>query len=229
MATPYALHHLSVTESTQDEARSLFEGSAVLVVADAQTAGRGRHGRSWVTAPRALAASLAFLPSVPPSAWGPLPLAAGLAAREAIASTWSVEVGIKWPNDLVTASGKVAGILVEVAGGLPVAGLGLNVWWEHPPEGYAGLLETDPGLEAPHAVAARWAEQLLDRAGRLSDDWGREEYERHCLTLGHDVRWRPHGEGRAVAVAEDGSLVVRTETGVEQLRAGEVWELRSSE
>jgi len=228
MATPYALHHLAQTDSTQDDARLLFEGEPVLVVADRQVKGRGREGRGWRSAPRAVAASLAFRPGWPIESWPLVSPTSGLAARNAIGQVTGSDLGIKWPNDLVSDRGKVAGLLVEADNLVVVAGLGANLWWPDPPAGYAGLLDADPGNGEAVSIARRWAEQLLTLTALPEHEWGRDEFERHCLTIGERIRWKPDGAGTAVAVAEDGSLVVETDEGRLLLRVSEVWEVRSN-
>src|SRR4051794_18215127 len=103
----------------------------VVLIAEAQTAGRGRHGRSWSTPPRsqiALSAGVG-VGALPSDVWGWLPLLTGVAVVDAIAEVTGVTAGLKWPNDvLVTDRGKLAGILAEVAApeSLVVIGLGIN-------------------------------------------------------------------------------------------------------
>jgi BirA family transcriptional regulator, biotin operon repressor / biotin---[acetyl-CoA-carboxylase] ligase len=221
--TPYVLLRLEETPSTQDEARRRFSGPPLLVVAERQTAGRGRRGRAWEEADRALATTLAFRPEWSPETWGRLTLVAGLAACRALGKG----VGLEWPNDLVTTAGKVGGLLAEAAGGLATQGLGVNLWWPRPTvAGAAGLLAADPGPEAPEKVAAVWAEDLLRRVAAGPEGWGQEEYVGFCLTLGREVTWEPGGRGRAVGVAADGGLVVETAAGRRVLHAGEVHTVR---
>lgn len=97
-----------------------------------QTAGRGRHTRSWTTPPGvSLAVSMLIRPTVPPARWSWLPLATGLAIGDAIAATTGLQVELKWPNDLLIDGRKVCGILAEqvmVDGDLCVViGCGINV------------------------------------------------------------------------------------------------------
>jgi BirA family biotin operon repressor/biotin-[acetyl-CoA-carboxylase] ligase len=209
--------------STQDEARSRFGGDPVLVVAARQSAGRGREGRVWDTASRAVAASVAVTPVWPERAWPRIALIAGLAARHALGEG----VGLKWPNDLVTVEGKVGGILVEGADRTVVAGLGINLWWPRPPEGAAALHEADPGPGRAAELARAWADELLRRLAAPFEMWGREEYRSACSTLGRRVRWQPGGEGSAVDIDEDGALLVDTPSGRVRLGTGEVWEVRA--
>lgn len=216
MDTPYSMVRLPEVASTQDEARYLFEDTAILVVADRQTVGRGRSGAAWQHAPRAVAASLAWrssaaLPSV-------IPLLAGLAAARV------VNVELKWPNDLVLPSGKVGGVLSEASGGVTVVGLGLNLWWPTPAQGAAALLEEDPGPGAAEAVAGDWAAELLQLVS--APTWPRDEYRTRCSTLGRSITWQPAGAGRAVDIGDDGSLEVMTASGRTSLFSGAVRHVR---
>src|ERR1700712_3042088 len=105
-----------------------------VLVAEHQTAGRGRNGRTWTAVPGAqLTVSVGVsTDDIPTTAWGWIPLAAGVAVVEAVAATTGVRVGLKWPNDVLAvppARGKVAGILAEVTTARPVVvvGIGINV------------------------------------------------------------------------------------------------------
>ena len=110
------------------EAGADIDGSVLL--AEHQSAGRGRHGRHWSAPPRTqVAMSIGVAGgSVPRTGWGWLPLATGVALADALAAL-GVEAGLKWPNDVLVNDGKLAGILAEVASPTPVIvlGLGLNV------------------------------------------------------------------------------------------------------
>ena len=231
MATQLVTHYFDEVASTQSEARQLAEQSsdmAQLVVAQAQTAGRGRVGNTWLTAPRALACSLAVHPPWDVGSWGTIPLAAGLAALSALLAVSDVAPALKWPNDLVTADGKVGGILVEGSGDLAVIGLGINLWWPEPPEGAAATGDSDPGPEHAKDVAAAWATSLLATLDGDPQDWGLADYKVVCVTLGADVTWQPSGSGRAVDIGSDGALIVDTGTGLTTLRSGEVHTVRSA-
>jgi BirA family biotin operon repressor/biotin-[acetyl-CoA-carboxylase] ligase len=210
--------------STQDEARLRFEDRPVLVTAAVQTAGRGRSGRHWENAARALAASLALVPPFPRAAWPTIPLTAGLAARSVLGES----LGLKWPNDVVDAAGnKVAGLLVESDHELVVIGIGVNLWWPDPPAGAAAVFGTDPGPGSGAVIAERWAADLI---GRLSDGagWGHAEYRAACVTIGSDVTWEPAGSGRAVDVDATGRLVVERAGGRTALGSGEVRMVRTA-
>jgi BirA family biotin operon repressor/biotin-[acetyl-CoA-carboxylase] ligase len=223
MATPYALIRLEDIPSTQDEAATRAEQAPVLVVSARQSAGRGRFGRPWVTAPRAIAASLAIQPSGWQAAqFGRLSLMAALAARIVLGEN----VTSKWPNDLTRRDVKVAGLLLEASGDLVVIGLGVNLWWPNPPTGVGGCFEMDPGSEVGVDLAARWCDDLMARIERGPERWGRDEYRPVCRTIGRSIRWHPDGRGVARDVDEVGRLVVETDVGRVRLSSGEVWEVR---
>jgi BirA family transcriptional regulator, biotin operon repressor / biotin---[acetyl-CoA-carboxylase] ligase len=232
LATPYDTVTLDSVGSTQDEARARLgdRGTPLLVVAAGQTGGRGRSGRLWVDAPRALATSLAFRPTWRAEAWPRLPLIAGVAAAGALAAASGVEVALKWPNDVVhpATGSKLGGILTESSDGVVVAGLGVNLHWPDPPDGVASLLTADPGPDLAVTVATAWADLLLGRVERGPDAWGVDQYRRICVTVGADVTWEPDGAGRAVAVDPDGRLVVETAAGEVRLSAGEVRQVRTA-
>ncbi len=222
MATPYSLVTLDVTDSTQDEARRLYEDHPVLVVAGSQRQGRGRSGRPWVNAPRALAASLRIDSDWPTGRVSLVPLLAGVAAARA------VPVDLKWPNDLMTAGGKVGGILSEADGSTVTVGMGMNLWWPDPPAGMTALYANDPGGDEGVAIANRWAVHLIDLIEDGPGEWPRQEYAERCLTIGEEITWTPDGRGVAVGVDEEGGLVVSLgSAGRVVIRSGEVSHVRN--
>jgi len=180
----------SVT-STQDVARPLPIGS--LVVAEHQTAGRGRRDRRWES-PAGTALLVSFVLDPNPL----LSLAAGVAAAEACGSG----VRLKWPNDLLLRGAKLGGILVEATPTKAICGIGINLTWS--PPGAAMLNEDRDGLLEKLSVALRrWSsarpEAVLARWRELSD------------TLGRQVRVELPGrviEGTAEAIGPDGELIV---------------------
>ena len=111
-----------------DRARA-GEPAGLVVVAEEQTAGRGRLDRSWVSPPRAgLTFSVLVRPDLPPVHWPWLPLLAGLAVAEALRARAGVDAVLKWPNDVLVDGRKACGVLAEVpAPGAAVLGIGLNV------------------------------------------------------------------------------------------------------
>lgn len=154
----------SVT-STQDIARSLPIGT--IVVADHQTAGRGRLDRRWEAPPgTALLVSFVLRPHLV------LSLAAGVAAAEACGDS----VRLKWPNDILLDGRKLGGILVEAKADRAICGIGINLTWA--PEGAAQLAASrDEVLERLEAEIDRWAaapaDAVLGRWRELSATLGR--------------------------------------------------------
>ena len=180
----------SVT-STQDVARPMPVGS--IVVADHQTAGRGRLDRRWEAPPgTALLVSFVLRPNPV------LSLAAGVAAAEACGGG----VRLKWPNDLLLGGAKVGGILVEVTPATAICGVGINLTWA--PPGAAKLnLDRDLLLDRLRYEMDRWTsadlEEVLTLWRALSDTLGR----RVRVDLGDRAI-----EGTAEDVGPGGELIV---------------------
>lgn len=156
---------LKAVTSTQDVARPLPLGS--IVVADHQTAGRGRLDRRW-DAPPGSALLVSFVLSPTPV----LSLAAGVAAAQACGSG----VRLKWPNDLLLNGAKVGGILVETTPATAICGIGINLTWA--PPGAAKLnQDRDALLDRLRVELDRWAaadvEDILTFWRALSDTLGR--------------------------------------------------------
>jgi BirA family transcriptional regulator, biotin operon repressor / biotin---[acetyl-CoA-carboxylase] ligase len=123
-----SIHYYETIGSTMTAATGLEFGSIVL--AEEQTAGQGRHGHNWHSEPGAgIYCSIVLQPVAA------LTLALGLATAEAIAQTTGVACDIRWPNDLMLAGKKCAGILVQLVDGAAIAGIGINVnHTQFPPE-----------------------------------------------------------------------------------------------
>ena len=186
-------------DSTNRVAADLVRAGApdgVVVVADHQTAGRGRRGRTWESGPgTALLVSVVLRP-VPPL----VALAAGVAAADACETVAGVPARRKWPNDLLTeAGGKLGGILGELVDGAAVVGLGVNLTWAPP-----GAARLGPDVDRDRLLYA-WLEALDRPADVLS------RYRERCATLGRRVRVEGPAttvEGVATDVDEEGRLVV---------------------
>lgn len=223
MATQYDIVHLARVGSTQDEARKHLDvtGTQILIVADEQTAGRGRQGREWTQPDRGLFASYGFVSDWDLSDRTLIPLVAAVAMRESVRKSFDIELGLRWPNDLMIAGEKVGGLLVEASGDVVIVGCGVNLWWRNPIQGAAALLAADPGADAGVRLAEAWADVLIGYLGAGGEDWPRAEYESASVTLGYEVAWGD-GRGRAVAIANDGALVVERDGERIELRAGEV-------
>lgn len=217
MATSPTAVHLGTTSSTQDDARRLFEGDPVVVTAARQTAGRGRSGARWIDADRALAASVAFRPEWPEPSWSRIPLVAGLAATDVLEG-----LRLKWPNDVVRGSDKIAGILSEAADGVVVVGMGVNLWWSRPLDGAGTFWDADRGIDEARAIGESWASRLIERIAGGHDEWGHDEYQRRCVLIGEAITWEPDGHGIATGVDAFGRLIVAVEGELVALESGAV-------
>jgi BirA family biotin operon repressor/biotin-[acetyl-CoA-carboxylase] ligase len=219
--------------------------NGVVVVAEHQTAGRGRLDRTWEAPSRsAITLSALVRPSgVPAVLWPWLPLITGLAVAATLRRTAEVAATLKWPNDVMVGDRKLGGILVEridVPGTAPAAviGIGLNVSQrpdELPvPEATSLLVEGAATLDRSVLLKAvlRALDGLLERweAAEGGVAGLHEAYVEASSTLGRQVRVSLPGgevvEGEAVAVDDVGRLVVRTDSGERSLGAGDVLHLR---
>lgn len=214
-----------------------------VLLAEHQSAGRGRLGRHWVAPARSqLALSVGVgAGTVPTSGWGWLTLATGVAVVDALTEVAGIDAGLKWPNDVVVGDGKLSGILAEVAAAqqLIVIGLGLNVTMT-PEEVPADTSATSlamlgaPGTDR-NVLAAAVLRHLAARIGAWraaggADDALVADYRRHSRTLGARVQASMPGdlkiEGVAVAIDDLGRLCIDTESGPETVSAGDVKLLR---
>jgi BirA family transcriptional regulator, biotin operon repressor / biotin---[acetyl-CoA-carboxylase] ligase len=209
-----------------------------VLIAEHQTAGRGRHSRVWSAAPRAQITMSVGVSTVdvPTFAWGWLSLATGVAVVDAV-STLIDGAGVKWPNDVLVGGGKLAGILAEVAqpasGPVVVVGLGLNV--TQAPEDVASATSLRQlGVTAPDRQ--RLVGSLLRELGgriaqwRSADPTLAADYRARSLTIGSRVRAQLPGGDEVVGTAADiddrGQLCLDTDGGRVVVSAGDVVHLR---
>jgi len=224
----------------------------LVLVAEAQTGGRGRMGRRWITPPRsALTFSVLLRPAVVPAGLlGWVPLLAGVAVASALAETAGVDARLKWPNDVLADGAKLAGILAERWGETVVVGTGINVFQERdelpvptatsvllaaPPTATAGVDLRERLLIAVLGELARWYRAWLDQPhpGDADGCGLRQEYLRHSGTVGAMVTvMLPGGQhltGTATGIDPAGRLELRTSTGLVQVSAGDVVHLRRAD
>lgn len=210
-----------------------------VVVADEQTAGRGRLGRPWVTSPGEALAVSVVLPHVDGMPLGWVPLLAGLAVREAVHAASGLECVLKWPNDVLVPSDgdrKLAGILCEWTQGGVVVGVGVNVSSPRArlplPSATSvraaggGEVTREALLTAYLRALARWHTDLAARPAAVHD-----AYRAACATIGREVVIHaPDRErrGRARDVDAAGRLVVESEEGIWSVTAGDVVHVRAA-
>ncbi|TCB99823.1 biotin--[acetyl-CoA-carboxylase] ligase [Micromonospora zingiberis] len=199
------------TNADVAEAARDGEPEGLVVVAERQTAGRGRRGRVWQSPPRAGIATSVLLrpgdaapergwPAAPPAGYGWLPLLAGVALVEAVTLLAELDASLKWPNDLLVDGAKCAGILAETVPGpalgdppAVVLGIGLNVTLraDELPENPTGLPATSLQLAG---AAATDRDPLLRALLRSLADWY--------------ARWRAAGGDASASGLRDAYLKV---------------------
>ncbi|HEX5801422.1 MAG TPA: biotin--[acetyl-CoA-carboxylase] ligase [Azospira sp.] len=213
-------------------------GSGSVLVVDRQTAGRGRRGRQWASAPESsLTFSLLWRFDGGIERLAGLSLAVGIAVARALAALGVAGVALKWPNDVLLSGRKLAGILVELSserrGMVAVIGIGLNL--QSPPGEAAldvpaaALAEALPAVPERHALLAQLLLELapvLDRfAGggfaALRDEWLRlHAWQDQPVRVLRDGRVELEGRCRGADI--DGALLVDTGAGVERCLSGDL-------
>lgn len=236
------LHAYEELGSTNDRARELAEEGAAhgeVVIAERQTAGRGRRGRAWISPARKnLYFSAVLRPDLPPARAPEVTLVASLAVCDALRQA-GVDAGIKWPNDVLAGGRKIAGILTELAAEPDrvhwiVVGVGVNVnarAEDFPDDlrGEATSVLLERGEPAPRALFAAACLTALEGWLDVHEERGfgpiREAWRERSVTLGREVRVKVDG-GELAGTAEDiddaGALLVRTASGLERVLAGDV-------
>lgn len=240
--------HLAEATSTMAVARERARAGApegLVVVADRQTAGVGRRGRTWASVGTSLHATLLLRPTVAGDRLSLLPLAVGAAAAEAAQRLLGVDLRLKWPNDLLHGGRKVGGVLVEaVYEGKPapefvLVGLGVN--GDAREEEFP--LDLRPSATSLGAAAGRhvclpaFLKLVLERlepkyaalcAGDPAPVWAAARAR--MATIGQRVRVHTSDgvvEGEAIDLGPDGELLVRAPGAVHAIRSGDCEELRS--
>ena len=227
------LPELASTNTELMRRARLGRADPLLLVAERQTAGRGRLGRTWSSHGEGQApephASLTFSLGLPlaPSDWSGLSLAVGLA----VASSLHADVQLKWPNDLWVAGRKLGGILIETVTvadvRYAVIGIGLNI--RLPVEQdlrtpAAALRELLPEVNAAQALA-RMAMPVVQTVLRFASTGFaplRKAYQSRDLLLGREVVCTDGTEGVACGVDEGGALMLQTAQGLQKISSAEV-------
>jgi BirA family transcriptional regulator, biotin operon repressor / biotin---[acetyl-CoA-carboxylase] ligase len=208
-----------------------------VLIAESQTSGRGRNGRSWSTPPRSqVALSVGVgVGDVAGEAWGWLPLLTGVAVVDAVAEVTGINAGLKWPNDVLVGTGKLAGILAEVAAPQPVVVVGLGVNVTEAPDPVATSLSklgaTVDRADVAEAVLKHLAARIAAwRGAGGADDALAADYRSRSVTIGNRVRAGLPGDRTVEGVAADvdglGRLRIDTGDGVLTVSAGDITHLR---
>jgi BirA family transcriptional regulator, biotin operon repressor / biotin---[acetyl-CoA-carboxylase] ligase len=249
-AGPYAALEVSATApSTNTALAALAQRGApdrTVLITEDQSAGRGRAGRSWTAPARSglTVSVLLRLTEVPQSRWCWLPLLAGVALCETVATVAELPAVLKWPNDLLLGAQqrKAAGILAELVPGQPAAviGIGLNVTLrsDELPVPTATSLAIEKAACTDRARLLRVLLLALDtEVRRWCNHQGdpvscglRDAYRNRCVTLGQQLRVDLPGEPALTGVGDDidaeGRLVVRCDGRRRALSVGDVTHVR---
>jgi BirA family transcriptional regulator, biotin operon repressor / biotin---[acetyl-CoA-carboxylase] ligase len=233
------VRHVDETGSTNaDLIAAVATGAAAgrtVLVADHQTAGRGRLDRRWEAPPGAnllVSIVIAPIPAVPAVATHRVGVAAVEAVRRFVDADVAADVGLKWPNDVLVGDRKLAGILAQRVPDhdAVVVGLGLNVGWA--PDGAAAVAPLVAASEAHPIGPARLLQALLEEIDALPTDVA-SRYVESLVTIGRWVRVEMPGGadplyGRAVGIDEAGRLLVTDARGrAHALDVGDVVHVRA--
>lgn len=228
------VHHFDSIDSTNRRAMALARGGAAegeVVVAEAQTAGRGRLGRSFFSPPGvSFYGSMILRPQVPPGRAPQITLVAGLATAQTIEAHAEMRPALKWPNDVWLGERKVAGILTEMESEadrvLHVVcgpGINLNTPLEAFPEDLRGIATSIFATTGRRIDRPKFAADLFSRFERLYDEFLtaglsalRERWDGYSMLTGRRVVVDGAGapvEGEVVGLDDDGALLLRGRDG----------------
>jgi BirA family biotin operon repressor/biotin-[acetyl-CoA-carboxylase] ligase len=213
----------------------------LVVVAEHQTSGRGRLGRTWSSPARAGITFSALLrpTAVPDARWTWLPLLTGLAVAGAIHEVTDADTRLKWPNDVMVDGKKLAGVLVERRGSAAVVGVGINVTTapDELPTAESTSLAITGAVATDRETVLRAVLRSLDRRYQAWRDAAGDPvtvanaYADRCVTLGADIRVElPDGssiEGTGERIDDEGRLVVMTDDGERSVSSGDVVHVRT--
>lgn len=215
----------ATTTSTNDIARAAAEEGAphlTVIIADHQTQGRGRGGRTWQSAPgSSLLCSVIFrYYPAPTTAVGAAPVRIGHAVAAAIEKLTAIPTRVKWPNDIVVPEhGKVAGILCEAAArqdvAYVVAGIGINV--RNPGGEFVSLNDISSQPVARPDLLAEIMGRLRMFADAITTPLSDQELAAmrpRDILFGQTVEDERGLSGRALGIARDGSLLLQTSSGL---------------
>lgn len=236
--------YFSRIDSTNQYAKRIGEEGAedgTIVIADEQTAGKGRSGRHWVTPPKAaIAFTILLRPKLPPSRISMVTLVKGLAVCNAIRELYGLPVGIKWPNDVVIGGRKICGILTEMSAEMDgvhyiVIGTGINTNVTSFPDeirDVATSLQIQLGHPVDRAEVLVKVIELFEQYYDIFVKDGdlrnlQETYNKELLNLNERVRvLDPKGEytGTALGIDPEGQLLVKRDDDSRMVRvwSGEV-------
>ena len=227
------IHYFKEVDSTNDVAKYLAEDGAeegTIVIAEIQNRGKGRRGKTWISPPGGVWMSIILRPDIPPFNAPQLTLVTGVAVAETLKKECNLDVGIKWPNDILIGDKKVCGILTEVNASIDkvnyvVVGIGIDMNVDvplFPPDLQKGATSLKNELDTEINGAILVQKFLLEfeniynefKAGKFPEIL--KEWRSLSKTIGNNVEVRTRGKtirGEAVGINKEGILILELEDG----------------
>ncbi len=244
--------HRSIS-STNEYARSIAANckDGAVVLAEIQTAGRGRLSRPWSSPEGGIWMSLVLKPKISLDQAYRINMAVSVALARAFSALFCLEADIKWPNDILINDRKLCGILMEISAEMDrldyaIVGVGINVNMDvsdFPEEWNATSLSNELGRNVSRTeLIQRILKEIEDAYESLGSKEIYEEWRDRSATLGRHVRITSASacalpsasssapgdlEGRVVALSEDGALCLETDRGIKRILAGDCIHLRA--
>ena len=234
------LHCYQEVKSTNEVARSIARScdDGTVVLAEIQTAGRGRMARAWASPYGGIWMSLILKPKIALANAYKINMAVSVALSRAVASLYGLKASIKWPNDLLINDRKVCGILMEISAEIDrleyaVIGIGINANVDaeaFPDEWKATSISRELGSEISRIELIQRVLQEIEDAYCKMDS--QEIYQEWCdrsATLGRCVRINSAAgdfDGEAISLSEDGALLVKASGNLLRVVAGDCIHLR---
>jgi len=227
------IHYFKEVDSTNDVAKYLAENGAeegTVVVAEIQNRGKGRRGKTWISPPGGVWMSIILRPDIPPSRAPQLTLVTGVAVAETLKKELNLDVGIKWPNDILIGNKKVCGILTEVNASINkvnyvIVGIGIDMNVDvplFPPDLQKGATSLKNELDT-EINGAILVQKFLLNLEKLYDQFTSDkfpdilnEWRFLSKTIGSKVEVRTRGKtirGDAIGINKDGILILELDDG----------------
>ncbi|WP_048191050.1 biotin--[acetyl-CoA-carboxylase] ligase [Methanobacterium sp. SMA-27] len=243
------IHYFKEVDSTNDVAKYLAEEGAeegTIVIAEIQNRGKGRRGKTWISPPGGVWMSIILRPDIPPFNAPQLTLVTGVAVAETLKKECNLDVGIKWPNDILIGNKKVCGILTEVNASIEkinyvIVGIGIDMNVDvplFPPDLQKGATSLKNELDTEINGAILVQKFLLEfetiynefKAGKFPEIL--KEWRSLSKTIGNNVEVRTRGKtirGEAVGINKEGILILELEDGsLEKIISGECLHINNS-
>ncbi|MBZ2166208.1 biotin--[acetyl-CoA-carboxylase] ligase [Methanobacterium spitsbergense] len=243
------IHYFKEVDSTNDVAKYLAEEGAeegTIVIAEIQNRGKGRRGKTWISPPGGVWMSIILRPDIPPFNAPQLTLVTGVAVAETLQKECNLDVGIKWPNDILIGNKKVCGILTEVNASIEkvnyvVVGIGIDMNVDvplFPPDLQKGATSLKNELNTEINGAILVQKFLLEfetiynefKAGKFPEIL--KEWRSLSKTIGNNVEVRTRGKtirGEAVGINKEGILILELEDGsLRKIISGECLHINNS-